>query len=424
MSVQRQFLTWGGLFLLFIGLFWALSSVIAPFLAGMAIAYFLDPLADRLERRGLSRLWATAIITLSLLAVLILAAALVGPAIGAQIGGLIASAPGWFDAGREWAMGLLGSTGILERLGLGGGGAGAAAAGAAETAAPSLERMGEVAATGGVRIAQTLLSGGVAAVGAVASFAIALVVAFYMLLDWDRMVSAIDAWLPRDHAPTIRRLAREIDGALSGFVRGQLLVCLILGSFYAVALTLAGLNYGLLIGVFAGFVSFIPFVGSASGFLLAMAVAATQFWGEDWLSMALVGGIFLFGQLVEGNFLSPKLVGGRVGLHPVLLIFALSAFGSLFGLAGMLVAVPAAAAIGVLARYALELYFDSRLYKGVAPDAQAEADAALGVIAVTNDPEKAEAAAVKAAVMQDIAREARGESAMGPHQTAPGPGAA
>lgn len=410
MSAQRQVLTWGFLLLVFVGLFLLLGAVITPFLAGMALAYFLDPVADRLERRGFSRLWATALITILLLTSVILFGALVGPAIAAQTAGLIESVPGWFASARDWAMGLLGSTGLLERLNvdLGSGGADVGS-----TVGSTLASVGDAAATGGVQIAKTVLSGGAALVGAVANTAIALVVAFYMLLDWDRMVKAIDAWLPRDHAPVIRRLAREIDAVLAGFVRGQLLVCLILGTYFAIVLTLVGLNYGLLIGIFAGLISFIPFVGSATGLLLSVGVALSQFWG-DWIMVAAVAGVFLFGQLVEGNFLSPKLVGDRVGLHPVLLIFALSAFGSLFGFAGMLIAVPAAAAIGVLARYALERYFESWLYKGDAPDAQAEADAAAMIAAVTKDQDKAEAAAVVAAVMTDVAREAKGDDAVGP----------
>jgi predicted PurR-regulated permease PerM len=155
----------------------------------------------------------------------------------------------------------------------------------------------------------------------------------------------------------------ELDRVLAGFVRGQLMVCAILGTFYAVALSLIGLQFGLLIGAFAGLISFIPFVGSILGGLVSIGVAVVQFWDQPWM-IAVVGVVFAAGQAVEGNFLTPKLVGGKVGLHPVWLMFALSAFGSLFGFVGLLVAVPAAASIGVFGRFLIERYKDGRLYRG------------------------------------------------------------
>ena len=194
-------------------------------------------------------------------------------------------------------------------------------------------------------------------------FVVVPVVAFYLLYDWDRMIGTIDSLLPRDHAPIIRRLAGEIDETLASFIRGMGTVCLILGSYYAVALMLVGLQFGLVVGAVAGIITFIPYVGALFGGALAIGLALFQFWG-DWLSIALVAGIFVIGQVVEGNFLTPKLVGHSVGLHPVWLIFALSVFGALFGFVGMLVAVPLAAAFGVLARFATEQYRHSRLYRG------------------------------------------------------------
>ena len=164
----------------------------------------------------------------------------------------------------------------------------------------------------------------------------------------------------------MRQLAREIDAAIAGFVRGQTAVCLILGSFYAVALTLSGLNFGLLIGLISGVITFIPYVGSMTGLILALGVAVAQFW-PDYSSILMVLGIFLVGQFLEGNLLAPKLVGESVGLHPVWLIFALLAFGYLFGFVGLLVAVPLAATIGVLARFALQRYRESSLYTGEQP---------------------------------------------------------
>jgi predicted PurR-regulated permease PerM len=196
-------------------------------------------------------------------------------------------------------------------------------------------------------------------------FVIVPVVAFYLLYDWDNMVAKIDALLPRDHAPTIRQLAREVDRTMAGFVRGQGTVCLILGAFYAIALALVGLNFGLIVGAIAGALTFIPYVGALVGGVLAIGLALFQFWGEWWWIVA-VWAIFQSGQFVEGNILTPKLVGDSVGLHPVWLIFALSAFGALFGFVGLLVAVPVAAMIGVFARFAIAQYKQSPLYKGLA----------------------------------------------------------
>ena len=184
-----------------------------------------------------------------------------------------------------------------------------------------------------------------------------------MLLDWDRMIARIDELLPREHAPTIRRLASEIDDTMAAFIRGMGLVCLILGTYYAVALMIVGLNFGLVVGFIAGLVTFIPYLGALIGGVLAIGLALFQFWG-DWLSIGIVAGIFVVGQIVEGNFLTPKLVGDSVGLHPVWLLLALAVFGTLFGFVGMLVAVPVAAALGVITRFAVNQYLDSRLYRG------------------------------------------------------------
>jgi predicted PurR-regulated permease PerM len=177
------------------------------------------------------------------------------------------------------------------------------------------------------------------------------------------MVAKVDDMLPRDHAPVIRQLAKQIDGTLASFIRGMGTVCLVLGTYYAVALMLVGLQFGLVVGFVAGALTFIPYIGALFGGVLAIGLALFQFWG-DWLSIGLVAGIFVLGQVIEGNVLTPKMVGSSVGLHPVWLIFALSVFGSLFGFVGMLVAVPVAASIGVVARFAMDNYKGGRLYQG------------------------------------------------------------
>jgi predicted PurR-regulated permease PerM len=209
----------------------------------------------------------------------------------------------------------------------------------------------------------SILTGGLALVNLLSLLVVTPIVAFYLLTDWDRMVARVDSWLPRQHVETLRGLAREMDDAMAGFIRGQAVVCLLLGLFYAIGLSLAGLNFGLLIGLGAGVLSFIPYVGSLTGFLLSIGVAIVQFW-PNWAHILAVAAIFALGQFIEGNFLSPKLVGNRVGLHPVWLMFALFAFAYLFGFAGLLLAVPLAAAVGVLTRFALRKYLTSAFYLG------------------------------------------------------------
>jgi predicted PurR-regulated permease PerM len=177
------------------------------------------------------------------------------------------------------------------------------------------------------------------------------------------MVATVDSWVPRDYVLTVRQIATDINTATAGFVRGQGTLCLILGTIYAVGLTLTGLNFAILIGLFAGLISFIPYVGSLTGLVLALGVAFVQFW-PDWTMIVAVAVVFFIGQFIEGNILSPKLVGKSVGLHPVWLMFALFAFGALFGFVGLLIAVPAAAAVAVLVRFAIARYLESPLYKG------------------------------------------------------------
>jgi predicted PurR-regulated permease PerM len=192
------------------------------------------------------------------------------------------------------------------------------------------------------------------------------VVTFYLICDWNGMLKILDSWIPVRHRETVHELAREIDSAISGFLRGQLVVCLLLGLYYAIALTLVGLQFGVLIGVIAGLITFVPYVGSLTGLLIASAVAITQFW-PDWQWIVAVVVIFLVGQFVEGNIIAPKLVGERVGLHPVWMIFAMFAFGYLFGFVGLLLAVPLAAAIAVLFRFGLRRYLASPIYTGGQP---------------------------------------------------------
>ena len=346
MTMGEQLRWWGIGVAAFIVLLWFLADAILPFVLGAALAYLTDPLADRLERAGLSRILATVVITAGSIGVAVLALILIIPTLIEQVQNAIASAPSYV----EWLRGVV--TTYMPSL-------------SDEDSAlhGAMENLRARAEGWSVSVLKGLWSGGLAVIDFVALVVITPVVAFYLLYDWDRMIAALDATLPRQHRDTIHRLMDELDRVLAGFVRGQLSVCVILGAFYAVALSVIGLQFGLLIGAFAGLISFIPFVGSILGGLISVGVAVVQFWGEPQM-IAAVAVVFIAGQAVEGNFLTPKLVGDKVGLHPVWLMFALSAFGSLFGFVGLLVAVPAAAGIGVFGRFLIERYKESRIYSG------------------------------------------------------------
>jgi predicted PurR-regulated permease PerM len=358
MTVGEQARWWGLAGLVLVIVLWALGDAVTPFLAGMAIAYFLDPLADRLEARGASRLLATVIITaLALTAAAAILIVLV-PLVIDQAVQVVRAAPVYLATLQDFI-----ETRVLP--------AGSQALGGPDALDRAFDDFAARAQAWSVALLGRAWTSGLAVIDALALAVITPVVAFYMLLDWDRMVAEIDRQLPLRHAAAIRRVAAEIDRTLARFVRGQLTVCLILGAFYAAALLLVGLNFGLLIGMFAGLISFIPFVGSIFGGLLSIGVATFQFWNEPIWILA-VAAIFVAGQAVEGNVLTPKLVGGSVGLHPVWLMFALSAFGVMMGFTGLLIAVPAAAVIGVLARFGLERYRQGRLFLGGEPLAPAE----------------------------------------------------
>lgn len=351
---QRQLIFWLAALVLFVLGLWLLSEILLPFVAGLAIAYLLTPLTDRLERMGVNRLAAALLIITVVVLALIYLILLVAPILGSQLSSFIESVPGYVttlqallsDPSRPWLQRLLGAGFNADKP------------------------IGDLI-TQGVSWLTTFLhslwSGGRALVSVFSLVVVTPVVAFYLIYDWHRMVRTVDGWIPVHQRDTVRGLAREVDAAISGFLRGQTAVCLILGSFYAVALTLTGLNFGLLIGLISGLITFIPYVGSMTGLILSLAVAVAQFW-PNYGSILMVLGVFLVGQFVEGNVLSPKLVGESVGLHPVWLIFALLAFGYLFGFVGLLVAVPLAATIGVLSRFAMRRYLQSSFYTGEKSD--------------------------------------------------------
>jgi predicted PurR-regulated permease PerM len=352
MTLQRKIGFWLTALGVFVALVWLLRDVLTPFVAGLVLAYLLDPLADRLEKWGLGRLGATIIILAAFLILFVGVLIVVAPLLATQVMAFIDKVPGYVTRLQT----LLTEQGgpLLERIG-------------GEKVLQDLQKsLGDVVGQGMTwlgRFLTSLWSGGQALLSIVSLLVVTPVVAFYLLLDWDRMVEKVDSWVPVAQRETVRQIMGDIDTAISGFLRGQTLVCIILGAMYAVGLFAIGLNFGVLIGVSAGLISFIPYVGSLLGLVVAVGVAVAQFWPE-WTMIGLVVLVFAVGQFIEGNVLSPKLVGETVGLHPVWLMFALLAAGSLFGFLGLLLAVPIAAAIGVLMRFALQQYLESPLHGG------------------------------------------------------------
>jgi predicted PurR-regulated permease PerM len=355
MTIQRQIGFWTAALVATVLLLFILRGILLPFVAGFALAYLLDPLADRLQKIGIGRLGASLLILVLFVLVFIVTLVILVPFAAQQIGAFVERLPSYVARLQQLGTEQLGP--LIRRLGV-------------ENALPEMQTsVGNLISQGVAWLGaflQSLWSGGQALIGIFSLLVVTPVVAFYMLVDWDRMVRTVDSWMPTRHRETIRSIARDIDHAIAGFVRGQAMVCLILGTFYAVGLSIVGLNFGALIGMISGLLSFIPYVGSLTGLILSLGVAIVQFW-PDWTMIVATLGIFIFGQFVEGNILSPKLVGDSIGLHPVWLMFALLAFGALFGFVGLLLAVPLAAAMGVIARFALRQYLSSPLYRGADP---------------------------------------------------------
>ncbi|WGW02260.1 AI-2E family transporter [Tropicibacter oceani] len=347
LPVQAQFKYWGIVLVVLAVVLWFLGDVLLPFVLGGAIAYFLDPVADRLERMGMSRAAATGTITVIALLIFVIMAVAVIPTLVQQTLSLFDLAPQLFRDLQAFLTERFPSV-IVEDSPI----------------RKTLAQIGTTIQSKGGELLNTALSSAASLLNLALLFVIVPVVAVYLLLDWDNMVARIDELVPLDHRDTVRQLAGDVDRVLAGFVRGMGSVCIILGMYYAAALWLVGLQFGLVVGVIGGLLTFIPYVGAIVGGALAIGLALFQFWG-DWWMIVIVWAIFQSGQFIEGNILTPRMVGNSVGLHPVWLLLALSVFGSLFGFVGMLVAVPLAAALGVLARFATSKYRSSRLYLGL-----------------------------------------------------------
>ena len=354
MRIERQFVFWTSALLVFIGVLLLLRHILLPFVVGAALAYLLDPLANLLIRRGINRLVAALLIIALFVIVFAGILVVIAPVLVDQLAALIGKLPGYLerlqalvaDPSHSWLIKIMGGTSGGNQGSLG---------------VLMNKLVGYL-----TDMLSTLWTKGEALLSLLSLFVITPVVTFYLLVDWDRVMSSLDSLVPLPQRQTVHELMAEINKALSGYVRGQLLVCAILGFYYAIGLTLAGLSFGLLIGVVSGFLTFIPYVGSLTALVVSFAVAVAQFY-PDWTRILIVLGVVLVGQFMEGNVLSPKLVGGSVGLHPVWLIFALLACGYFFGFVGLLLAVPLAAAIGVLTRFAVARYRSSAFYTGNGP---------------------------------------------------------
>ncbi|MGY6534189.1 MAG: AI-2E family transporter [Pararhodobacter sp.] len=345
LPVALQLRYWGGAALVLALVLWFLGDVIFPFILGVALAYILNPVVNRVERLGLGRVAATISIMAMALALLVLILVLVVPPLVTQAAQLADAAPDYAEALQDT---------LIERV--------PALAGAETWLRDTMDNMGGWLQERGGDLVMGLMSSARSLLSVLILLVVVPVVCIYLLIDWHSLVARVDALFPRQHAPTIRRLLAEIDSAVAAFFRGMGSVCLIMATYYGIALMAVGLQFGLVVGVTAGLLTFIPYVGAVLGGTLAIGLALFQFWG-DWLSVAMVAGVFLAGQAVESYGITPRIVGRSVGLHPVWILLAIGVFGSIFGLPGLLVAVPLAAAIGVLARYGVELYMDSQLYR-------------------------------------------------------------
>jgi len=349
MTLRDKGLIWLGVFVFLITSFVFLKSIMLPFVVAFIVAYFLDPVVDRMEKIGLSRTIATLMITVLFFVLFIGLLMLLIPLLYEQLIGLLTRLPEYTSSLKEVLHPVI--LKLLEGLG----------PDALEKITASLAQFsGDALAIVG-KLLGNLWQSGLALVNILSLIFITPIVSFYIIRDWDHVVARIDGWLPRSSATVIRQQCRLIDRALAGYIRGQTNVCMLLGAFYAVGLMVMGLEFGLFIGIGSGLLTFIPYVGVLFGMVVGVMVAFFQF--GDFAHMGIVVAIFLVGQFLEGNFVSPKLVGDSVGLHPVWIIFGLLSGAALYGFVGMLVAIPVTAMVAVLIRFGLSEYLNSSLFQ-------------------------------------------------------------
>ena len=351
MTLRTQVLVWVGFAVVAILLIWLFRPILLPFVLGIALAYILNPAVVFVQRTGLARGWASAIVLLAVVGIIIALLVIVTPLIASQVAGLVARLPEY--AGdlqhlvQAWAPQLnqwLGAervaqieTNLSQFLGTG------------------VEFIGSVTAQ--------LAASGLTVLNTIAVLFLTPIVALYLMIDWERMVRAIDDLLPREHRREIRQVLDQMDTAMAGVIRGQGAVIVVLWVYYAAALTLTGLNFGLVIALLTGLLDIVPFLGFLTGLILSMGIAVVQF-APNWWLVAIVFGVYMIGTFLEGNVLYPRLVGQSININPVWLMFALFAFAFLFGFVGLLLAVPLAAITATLVRYSVRRYKDSALYRG------------------------------------------------------------
>ena len=352
MTLRTQVLVWVGFFLAAILLIWVFRPILLPFVIGMALAYLLNPIVTWLQRLRISRTWATAIVLFFGISLIVGFFLSLVPLVAQQVIDLAGRLPGYVadlqELAREVAPQLAEWLGPERTAQL--------ESSLADLIGRAVEMVGGVTAT--------IATSGLTVLNTIAVLFIAPVVAFYMLLDWEGTVKRVDELLPRKYRGEIRGVLQEIDSSMAGVIRGQGGGILVLTIYYCTALSLIGLNFGLAIGLIGGLLSFVPYVGFLTGFILSMGVALVQFWPDRWVLVVIVLAVYIVGQFLEANVLYPKLVGQSININPVWLMFALFAFSLLFGFVGLLLAVPLAAIAGVLTRYGLRKYQHSSLYLG------------------------------------------------------------
>ncbi|PQM66283.1 MAG: AI-2E family transporter [Rhodobacteraceae bacterium] len=325
-------------------LLWNISDILAPFILGGILAYLLDPMADKMESFGVPRLLTALTVSLFALFVLLTAAILVIPIIFDQINQIIGFIPYitneiYLVMQKGFKVLNLGEVEDIDLVNLS-------------------KNLNEVSPI----FAKSIFNSSFAILDFIFLLMVTPIVAIYLLVDWDKIIKEVEKVIPRRLEPTISQIVIEMHKTVASFLRGQFSVCIILAIFYAASLTALGLEYGLLVGLFSGLISFIPLIGAILGGLVALVVSLAQFWQTpEWVGVVLI--IFLFGQVLEGNLLTPRLVGKSVKLHPLWIIFSVTCFGSLMGWVGVILAVPSAACIAVLVRFSLKIYFETDFYK-------------------------------------------------------------
>jgi predicted PurR-regulated permease PerM len=348
---EKSFQFWGFVIFGLVAFVWLFGSIMAPFIVGFAVAYLLNPLVTKLQKRSIPRWLSALVILIIFFAIVVLGLLMAAPILFREMLDFTSLIPVALAWGEDWIHDALPMLDVPQYFeGLGG-----FDVSAWSSKAGSILQLGK-------NIVGNIFAGGLAVVGFISFVALMPIVAFYLMIDWARLGDKANDLMPKKNAGGIKSILVDIDKSLSGFIRGQLTVCLLLGAFYAIALSLLGLQYGFFVGVSSGVLAIIPYVGSIFGLVASVGLAFYQFGGWEYPAMAL--GIFVAGQLIEGNYLTPKLVGESVGLHPLWVIFALMAGGSLFGLVGMILAVPVAAVIAVFIRHGIQNYKKSAYYKG------------------------------------------------------------